>query len=98
MRILLGVTGGIAAYKALELVRLAIPRRVYTQAHMEVTAESVVSVCEHADDIGGLAFAYEPNDLRFFLARFRPLPIPAKSTVGIAQRVEPKPPPVGPGS
>jgi tyrosine phenol-lyase len=70
----------------LELVRLTIPRRVYTQSHMEVTAESVASVCADADEIGGLAFTDEPEDLRFFLARFRPLPVPAKSTAEVSQR------------
>lgn len=54
----------------LELVRLAIPRRVYTQAHMDVTCESVVEVVEHAEQIRGLRFTYEPEELRFFQARF----------------------------
>ena len=57
----------------LELVRLTIPRRVYTQAHMDVVAESVIEVFEHADEISGLRFTYEPDDLRFFLARFEPI-------------------------
>ena len=57
----------------LELVRLTIPRRVYTQAHMDVVAESVIEVFEHADQITGLRFTYEPDDLRFFLARFEPI-------------------------
>ena len=59
----------------LELVRLTIPRRVYTQAHMDVTAESVIDVCEHAEGVRGLEFTFEPADLRFFLARFQPLPL-----------------------
>ncbi len=54
----------------LELVRLAIPRRVYTQAHMDVTAESVEAVYEKREGVKGLAFTYEPADLRFFQARF----------------------------
>ena len=58
----------------LELVRLTIPRRVYTQAHMDVVAESVVEVYERREQITGLRFTYEPDDLRFFLARFEPIP------------------------
>jgi tyrosine phenol-lyase len=60
-------------YPKLELVRLTVPRRVYTQAHMDVTAEAVVSVYEQRDAIGGLEFTYEPEELRFFQARFRPV-------------------------
>jgi len=57
----------------LELVRLTLPRRVYTQAHMDVTAESIVEVYEHRDEITGLRMVYEPPQLRFFQARFEPL-------------------------
>lgn len=60
-------------YPKLELVRLAIPRRVYTQAHMDVTAEAVVDVLENAETVGGLRFTYEPESLRFFQARFEPI-------------------------
>ncbi len=60
-------------YPKLELVRLAIPRRVYTQAHMDVVAESVVEVYERRDDVRGLRFTYEPPELRFFQARFERL-------------------------
>jgi len=57
---------------ALELVRLTLPRRVYTQAHMDVVAESVVRVFENRDRIKGLKMVYEPEYLRFFQARFEP--------------------------
>jgi tyrosine phenol-lyase len=57
----------------LELVRLTIPRRVYTQSHMDVTAESVAAVYEEREQIKGLRFVYEPPDLRFFQARFEPI-------------------------
>ncbi len=58
---------------ALELVRLTIPRRVYTQAHMDVTAEAVEQVMSNRDGVRGLEFEYEPQYLRFFQARFRPI-------------------------
>lgn len=57
----------------LELVRLTIPRRVYTQAHMDVTAESVVQVMKQAEQVKGLKFIYEPEVLRFFMGRFEPI-------------------------
>lgn len=54
----------------LELVRLTLPRRVYTQAHMDVVVESVCRVMENADKIKGLKFNYEPEYLRFFRGKF----------------------------
>ena len=63
-------TTGENRYPKLELVRLTIPRRVYTQAHMDVTAESVIAVHEIASRVQGLRFSYEPTRLRFFQARF----------------------------
>ena len=59
-------------YPALELVRLTIPRRVYTQAHMDVVTESVAEVFEQRGQMHGLRFTYEPELLRFFQARFEP--------------------------
>jgi len=64
---------GAHHYPKLELVRFAIPRRVYTQSHMDVTAESIIEVVENKDAIGGLQFTYEPPELRFFQARFEPV-------------------------
>lgn len=60
-------------YPKLELVRLTIPRRVYTQAHMDVTAESVIELYRNREKIVGLQFTYEPKHLRFFQARFEPV-------------------------
>jgi tyrosine phenol-lyase len=57
-------------YPKLELVRFTIPRRVYTQAHMDVIAESTESVYERRKKIKGLKMVYEPKYLRFFQARF----------------------------
>ena len=58
---------------ALELTRLTIPRRVYTQAHMDVVAESVKSVHDARTSARGLRMVHEPKYLRFFQARFEPL-------------------------
>ena len=57
-------------YPALELTRLTIPRRVYTQAHMDVVAESVKAVYDNREQTRGLQMVYEPQYLRFFQARF----------------------------
>ncbi len=57
----------------LELVRLTIPRRVYTQAHMDVTAEAVKAVYDGREGTRGLRMVYEPKYLRFFQARFERL-------------------------
>jgi len=54
----------------LELTRLTIPRRVYTQAHMDVVAESVLAAYQNRDRTRGLKLVYEPKYLRFFQARF----------------------------
>ena len=60
-------------YPKLELVRLTIPRRVYTQAHMDVTAESVAAAYDARAGARGLRMVHEPKYLRFFQARFEPL-------------------------
>jgi tyrosine phenol-lyase len=57
-------------YPRLELTRLTIPRRVYTQAHMDIVAESVQAVYEQRESAKGLVMTYEPQYLRFFQARF----------------------------
>ena len=60
-------------YPKLELVRFTIPRRVYTQAHMDVIAESVARVYDRRKKIKGMKMVYEPKYLRFFQARFERL-------------------------
>ena len=57
-------------YPALELTRITIPRRVYTQAHMDVVAESLKAVYDQRETTSGLKMVYEPEYLRFFQARF----------------------------
>ena len=57
----------------LELVRLTIPRRVYTNNHMDVVVDSIIDLFSKRDQIGGLQMVYEPPTLRFFNARFSPI-------------------------
>jgi tyrosine phenol-lyase len=58
---------------ALELVRLTIPRRVYTNDHMQAVAEGIIRLYERREQIRGLKFVYEPSKLRFFQSRFESL-------------------------
>ncbi len=60
-------------HPSLELVRLTIPRRVYTGRHLGEVARSVAEVYERRDSAAGLEMIEEPKYLRFFQARFRPL-------------------------
>jgi len=64
---------GATVYPAMELVRLAIPRRVYTNTHMDYIAETTARVFERRSQIGGYKIIYEPPFLRHFTARFAPL-------------------------
>jgi len=61
---------GEERFPKLELVRLTLPRRVYTQAHTDVAAESALAVYEQREQARGLKMVYEPQYLRFFQARF----------------------------
>lgn len=61
-------------YPKLELTRLTIPRRVYTQAHMDVVVEAVKACYDHRESTKGLKMVYEPKYLRFFQARFETIP------------------------
>ncbi|HPH98255.1 MAG TPA: tryptophanase [Anaerolineaceae bacterium] len=58
----------------LELVRLAIPRRVYTQSHLDYVADSMVRVAEKRQTIRGYRITYAPRLMRHFTARFEPIP------------------------
>lgn len=58
-------------YPNLELVRCTFPRRVYTQAHIDVTVESIATVNQNRKSVKGLKMVYEPKYLRFFQARFK---------------------------
>ncbi len=57
----------------LEMVRLAIPRRVYTKSHIDYVVECVASVFEKREKIGGMRIVQEPPVLRHFTAVFEPL-------------------------
>jgi tryptophanase len=61
---------GVMVYPALELVRLAIPRRVYTQSHMDYVAETAAKVAARKEQLRGFRFTYAPKLLRHFTARF----------------------------
>jgi tyrosine phenol-lyase len=60
-------------YPKLELVRLTIPRRVFTYAHLDVVADACIALYKKRDSIKGLKMVFEPKVLRFFTARFEPL-------------------------
>jgi tryptophanase len=54
----------------LELVRLAFPRRVYTQSHMDYVVEATIEVFQQREKLRGLRIISEPPALRHFLAQF----------------------------
>lgn len=57
-------------YPKMELVRLAIPRRVYTQSHLDYVADTIIQVASHKEDLHGLRITYQPALLRHFTAHF----------------------------
>jgi tryptophanase len=64
---------GKMIHPRLELVRLAIPRRVYTQSHLDFVVETAIKVFEQKSSYKGFEFTYAPELLRHFTARFKPL-------------------------
>lgn len=58
---------------AMELVRLAIPRRTYTQSHIDDVIEVVTTVAQHAESLPGYRMVHEPKALRHFTARLEPI-------------------------
>lgn len=64
---------GEMVYPKLELVRLAIPRRMYTQSHLDYVVDTIVEIASRREQIRGYRFIYAPESLRHFTARFEPL-------------------------
>ena len=57
----------------MEFTRLCIPRRVYTQAHLDVIAEALINIRDNADKIKGYEIVWQPKVLRHFTAKLKPL-------------------------
>jgi tyrosine phenol-lyase len=74
--LMFGKTGedGIEHPASMELLRLAIPRRVYTQSHIDYVVEVILEVWRRRGEIRGLSLSYQAPFLRHFTARFRRLP------------------------
>jgi len=64
---------GVMVYPSLELVRLAIPRRVYTQSHMDYVVRTAAAIGARREQVRGYKFSYAPELLRHFTAQFEPL-------------------------
>jgi tryptophanase len=56
----------------MDLVRLAIPRRTYTQSHIDYVIEVVTRVADQAPGLPGMRIVSQPRRLRHFTARFQP--------------------------
>ncbi len=61
---------GLEIPSSMELVRLAIPRRVYTQSHIDYVVEAILQVYQRRQWIRGMRIVYEAPFLRHFTARF----------------------------
>jgi tryptophanase len=65
---------GEMVFPDLELVRLAIPRRVYTQSHLDYVTDAIIEISKRKEKVRGFRFTYAPELLRHFTARFEPCP------------------------
>jgi tryptophanase len=74
------------AHAQMDLVRLAIPRRTYTQSHIDYVIEVILEVWRRREEIRGLELAYEAPFLRHFTARLKPLA--AQDAIGAANATE----------
>ena len=57
----------------MELVRLAIPRRVYTQSHIDYVVEAILQVWQRRASVSGYRFTEQAPVLRHFTAKFEPI-------------------------
>jgi tryptophanase len=73
---------------AMDLVRLAIPRRVYTQSHIDYVAEAVIEVARLAASLPGYRIVRAPRMLRHFTAEFAPLPAPVATSAAALTATE----------
>ncbi len=73
---------GQTVHPELEMVRLAIPRRVYTNMQITYVAESIIELFGRRDSIGGLTMTYEAPVLRHFTAKFEELPVEPAAVTG----------------
>jgi len=64
---------GVTIYPKLELLRLALPRRTYTQSHLDYVGEALIRIKKRAASIRGYKFTYAPQSLRHFSAKFEPI-------------------------
>jgi tryptophanase len=64
---------GEMVHPSMELVRLALPRRTYTQAHLDYVAETAGRIAARRSDLRGYRITYEPRLMRHFTARFEPV-------------------------
>ena len=74
---------GAETYADNELVRLAVPRRVYTKSHIDYVVETILAVHERRAAIGGVAIVEQPRTLRHFSAVFEPVAAAVANAVAV---------------